>query len=207
MPRGKRTELVLPQFIKPMLANPYRGQPLDGYIKEPKCDGWRAEFVKNHSTFRLLSRVGRDMTDEFPELEQLANYLEKHRIILDGELMAIGRDGIPRRNLLQRGGRFKFRSQLFPTVPAPRIVYIIFDVLWYKNQSVIGKPYHERRSLLESLQLKGPNWETIISDTDLEVVAQVVLTYQFEGIVAKRLTSSYRPGTRSDDWLKIKQAT
>lgn len=195
----------IPKFVKSMLANPYRGQALEGYAFEPKCDGWRAEFIKDRQWhWRLLSREGRDMTDEFPELEQFANALRKDSIILDGELLAIGRDGMAQRALLNRGGRFKFRSQLFPTTLPPSIVYIIFDVLWYKRRSLMAQQYHERRALLQSLKLKGPSWETIVSDTDFEAVARAVIAGNFEGIVAKRLMSTYRPGSRTNDWLKIK---
>lgn len=60
----------------------------------------------------------------------------------------------------------------------------------------MGQPYHERRALLQSLELKGPYWETIFSDTDFEAVARAILAFKFEGIVAKCLTSTYRPGSR-----------
>lgn len=86
------------RFIKPMLANPYHGQPLEGYAFEPKCDGWRAEFIKDRQWhWRLLSREGREMSDEFPELGALDKQLARSQVILDGELLAVGRDGTPQR--------------------------------------------------------------------------------------------------------------
>ena len=114
--------------------------------------------------------------------------------ILDGELVAIGDDGWP----------------YFPLVCARmlngdtrvRLTYIIFDVLELERRRATHLPYVERRRLLESLQLEGPHWRTSPSFDDGEAVFAVACERGLEGVVAKRLRASYRPGERG--WLKIK---
>ncbi len=69
-------------------------------------------------------------------------------------------------------------------------------------------PYHERRAVLESLALSSEAWCTVSSWTDVgaESLLEVCVRLDVEGLVAKRLSAPYRPGTRSTDWLKLKTA-
>ena len=75
------------------------------------------------------------------------------------------------------------------------------------NHRPFGKPYSERRRLREGLELDAPGWVTI--ESLIEPVTDVMdacASLGLEGIVAKRTDSRYRPGIRSDDWLKLKTA-
>jgi ATP-dependent DNA ligase len=82
------------------------------------------------------------------------------------------------------------------------ITYVIFDVLAHAGEATITLPYAERRAILEPLQLEGPNWCTPQAFDDGERLFAAVVQQRLEGIVAKRLSSSYRPGER--EWLKVK---
>src|SRR5690606_9075701 len=66
-------------------------------------------------------------------------------------------------------------------------------------------PYEERRRILESLNLAGPSWQTppVFVGSGREAVDASV-RFGLEGVVAKRLASTYKPGRRSADWVKIK---
>jgi hypothetical protein len=83
-----------------------------------------------------------------------------------------------------------------------RLTYIVFDVLELDGSRTMHLPYVEQRWLLEDLQVQGPRWRTSPSFDDGEAVFVVACERGLEGVVAKRLRASYRPGERG--WLKIK---
>jgi len=110
---------------------------------------------------------------------------------LDGELVALGDNGWPH----------------FPLVCARMLngetrIYVVFDLLELEGRRTTGLPCVERRRLLESLQLEGPHWRTSPSFDDGEALFAVVSERGLEGVVAKRLGSSYRSGERG--WIKVK---
>ena len=92
-------------------------------------------------------------------------------------------------------------------VRAVPVTYVIFDLLYLDARTTIGLPYEQRRELLQRLDLNGPRWRTPnfpgVTGADLRAVTA---EHGLEGVVAKRLESPYRPGQRSDDWLKIKNS-
>jgi len=121
--------------------------------------------------------------------------LKLRSTILDGEVVAVDDDGIPRFQLLQR-----FQKQ--PTAPT---LYYIFDVLWYNGKDLTGHSILERRKVLERV-LKPREGVQLGSYVEVEGKALFNLTKEkgMEGIIAKRKDSIYRPGKRTSDWLKIK---
>jgi len=121
--------------------------------------------------------------------------LKLRSTILDGEVVAVDDDGIPRFQLLQR-----FQKQ--PTAPT---LYYVFDVLWYNGDDLTGHSILERRKVLERV-VKPRSAIQIGSYVEAEGKALFQLTKEkgMEGIIAKRKDSIYRPGKRTSDWLKIK---
>ncbi|MDQ1706527.1 MAG: bifunctional non-ous end joining protein LigD, partial [Frankiaceae bacterium] len=85
------------------------------------------------------------------------------------------------------------------------ITYLVFDVLHLDGRSLLGRPYAERRDMLESLGLSGASWQT---PPHFVGGGQAVLAASkeqgLEGVIAKRLDSRYYAGRRSDCWLKLK---
>jgi bifunctional non-homologous end joining protein LigD len=75
----------------------------------------------------------------FPAISQSVARLQLRSTILDGEIIAVDENGIPRFQLLQR-----FQKQ-----PAAPTVYFIFDVLWSDGTDTAGKTLLERRTVLE----------------------------------------------------------
>jgi bifunctional non-homologous end joining protein LigD len=87
------------------------------------------------------------------------------------------------------------------------VVVMLFDVLWLDGHSTLELPYTDRRKLLDQLALSGPTWQT--PPTTIGGGAAVLRAagdLGLEGIVAKRLDSTYLPGRRSDAWRKVKPA-
>ena len=82
----------------------------------------------------------------------------------------------------------------------------VFDVLHLDGCSTRARPYRERRALLAELALDGRSWRTpasIVVERSEDFVARVE-ELGLEGVVAKRLGSTYRPGRRCTSWIKHK---
>ena len=167
---------------------------------EPKWDGYRALGHLVGGELALRSRNGVDMAGWFPELAALARALGEHAGVLDGEVVAVGDDGRPSFGALQqrmagRGGRRRGAA----------VTYLVFDLLWLDGRLLTGLPYAERRRLLEGLEVAGPAWQTVASFAGAGTALLAATREQgLEGVVAKRLASTYQPGRRTRNWLKTK---
>lgn len=194
------------QFIKPMLAKS-SGLPTDDkpYSFEIKWDGIRAILYYTTEQLIITSRNLKDVTSQYPELQQLAEMLIGQQVILDGEIIAFNKKGQPSFTLLQQRMGLNSPITIKNKMLEIPVTYIIFDILYFNQQSLLDHPYLERRRILEKLNLSGTNWQTpAYQQGSGKEILTAVSALELEGIVAKRLTSSYTPGKRSEDWLKIK---
>lgn len=194
------------QFIKPMLAKSSRLPADDNqYSFEIKWDGIRAILHYTTEQIIITSRNLRDITNQYPELQQLEEMLIGQQVILDGEIIAFNKKGHPSFTLLQQRMGLNSPTSIKNKILEIPVTYIIFDILHFNQQSLLDHPYIERRHILESLNLAGTNWQTpAYQQGSGQEILTAVSALELEGIVAKRLTSSYTPGKRSEDWLKIK---
>jgi bifunctional non-homologous end joining protein LigD len=198
----------LPELVRPMLATP-SGLPREetGWAFEMKWDGVRAVAYVEGGRIALLSRNDRDVTATYPELRLLGEALGSTQVVLDGEIVAFDAHGLPNFGRLQQRMHVTSATQirrLRTTVP---VVYILFDVLHLDGRSTLALPYRERRALLESLHLSGPSWQTPPAlEGAGEDLREGTRVQGLEGVIAKRADSSYRPGRRTSDWLKIKNS-
>jgi bifunctional non-homologous end joining protein LigD len=181
----------------PMLASSGPvAAPATAWAFEPKLDGWRV-LVSIDGDLTVRTRNGHNVTASVPELEPMAAALEGRSVVLDGELVA------------RQGRPFDFSANAPASVARRRarmpVTFAAFDVLCLDGETVTGRPYLERRALLEGLGLTGPAWCTVLSVVGdgpelMAACGQLAL----EGLVAKRLDSIYRPGERSKHWVKAK---
>jgi bifunctional non-homologous end joining protein LigD len=181
-----------------MLARGSRGVPVDlaAWSLEPKWDGWRCLAHVDGGRLRLTSRWRTDLTSRFPELGELPDVIADRRLLLDGELVALRPDG----------------SQDFHALMArrrrARLVFVAFDVLHVDGRQLVDAPYSERRLELEQLRVRDHHWLTTPAVRDDAAAALYGFTLEqgWEGVVAKRLDSPYRPASRDGAWLKAKHA-
>jgi bifunctional non-homologous end joining protein LigD len=195
----------LPALIRPMLATLRRELPTDdGWAYEFKWDGVRAVVYIEGGRARALSRNDRDVSATYPELAAMAESLGSRRVVLDGELVALDASGRPSFGALQPRMHVTKTAQVRRLMAETPVTFFAFDLLYLDGESLLDRPYTERRERLEALGLAGDRWVTPPSSTDGAAVYAASKEQGLEGVVAKRLTSPYRPGKRSTDWLKIK---
>jgi len=192
---GRSWGFMLP--LSPMLLTPSQTLPLHSYAFEFKWDGFRALVGLDRGRLSIHSRNLRDMTADFPELQPLADSARRQRLLLDGELVCLGDDGRPSFDRIQQKLRHGFRAK-------HAVVFMIFDILEHNRRSMIPLSYLERRRHLDGFDLNGSHWRTPAYELDGTVAQRVSRKHALEGIVAKQLVSSYRPGQRGREWLKIK---
>lgn len=196
----------MPENIPPMLAKAGT-MPADPALWgfEIKWDGIRAVAYLNKGSIRLLSRNRKDITAQYPEFAALASSLPDSRLVLDGEIVALGADGRPSFSRLQhRMGLSSPRTiaKVGREIPA---TYIIFDILYHDGRLFVDLTYSERRRILEELAPSGPAWQTPAHKAGKgPAMLTASREVELEGIVAKRLDSKYEAGKRSGAWLKIK---
>ena len=196
----------MPERLAPMLARS-GGLPADDqrWAFEIKWDGVRAIAYSRPGELRLESRNLKDITVQYPELARLNRALSSHSAILDGEIVALDAEGRPSFGALQHRMQVSSKAQAKRLAKSTPATYIIFDLLWLDGHTVTGLPYSERRELLTALDLNGSSWRT---PEHLLGSGRAVLAASaeqgLEGIVAKRLDSTYQPGGRPGTWVKIK---
>ena len=195
----------VPADLRPMLAVPGTAPTGEGWAAEFKWDGIRALCHVEGGRLRLRSRRGVDVTDSYPEIKALAKTVSSAQLLLDGEIIALDADGrVSFAALSARfGGAGAEAVRLARTNP---VSYMVFDLLHMDGRPLLDLPYAARRELLESLELAGPNWQTPPAFADVPVadVLTAARGVGLEGIVAKRLDSTYQPGTRAPAWRKVK---
>lgn len=198
----------LPGDLTPMMAVPgvLPGPAEDAqWAYETKWDGVRVLAFVEGGQIRLRSRNDLDITVSYPELEGLGSQLGGVQAVLDGEVVAFGADGRPSFARLQKRmhvGQAAEARRLSGTDPAR---YLVFDLLHLDGSATIGLPYQQRRQLLEGLDLDGASWQCPpYFAGNGAIVLEASQQLGLEGVVAKRLSSTYRPGRRSPDWRKIK---
>jgi bifunctional non-homologous end joining protein LigD len=195
-----------------MLATPSKALPPDDgtWAYEMKWDGMRALVGIEGDAVWLTSRAGNDATGRFPEVVPIAEALGGIDAVLDGEIVALDDDGVPSFERLQPRMQAHGAGAVRDRATAQPVVLMVFDVLWLAGRSTCELPYRERRELLERLALAGPSWQTPPTTFGAEgartgdAVLEASRALGLEGVVAKRIDSTYRPGRRSDSWRKVK---
>ncbi len=195
----------LPARVAPMLA--VASAPFDSeqYSFEVKWDGIRALASVTRSGWRLWGREPGDYTARYPELSVVRGW--PAGTILDGEIVAFDAAGHPDfRNLLRRHGLVDG----WRIAQAPRwcpVTYVVFDLPWFGGRSLLREPLRHRREALRehcaTTALAGLAYSPGVVGAGRAFYAAALAAGQ-EGVVAKHLASTYRPGRRSPAWRKIK---
>jgi bifunctional non-homologous end joining protein LigD len=198
----------LPSEVRPMLACPGK-LPRDekAFAYELKWDGVRTLAYCEPGRVRLESRNLRDVSSQYPEVTRaLREALGAREALLDGEVVAFDDAGRPDFQLLQRRMHLASESAVRRRMADTPATYLAFDVLHLDGRPLFELSYTERRKRLEALDLgSGPNLQAPANHRgDGRALLDLTHKQGLEGLVAKRLDSTYQPGRRSRAWIKVK---
>ncbi len=181
--------------IKPMLASPDTPAFDDpDWLFEIKWDGYRAVAETGGKQVKLYSRNGLSFAEGYPAItEELARI--KPKMVLDGEVVALNEQGRPDFQALQHAS----------SEPSAALVYYVFDLLQLNGKDLTSLPLIERKKLLLRSLPAGDHVKYCdhIEGRGSEFFA-AAQAQDLEGIIAKRMASTYHTGVRSKSWLKIK---
>jgi ATP-dependent DNA ligase len=191
-----------------MLAMP--AAPFDSpeYSFEVKWDGVRALAAVDRAGWQLWGRQRADYTARYPELAVLAGL--PLGTVVDGEVVACDAEGRPAlARLLRRHGLtdpWRIRQARHWCA----VQYVLFDLLAYRGRCLLREPLARRRDLLAAvchrLGVPAVVFSSGVLGTGRALYAAAVASGH-EGVMAKHLASSYRPGRRCAAWRKIKPQT
>jgi DNA ligase-1 len=200
--------------IKFMLATPAadltdvaRTMP-EEFLIEDKFDGIRAQAHVESGRVAIYSRTMDEVTHRFPELVEPLRALPTD-VIIDGEIVPANGDVIlPFSELQKRLGRKNVGTQLLTAVP---VVLVAYDLLYAGGKVLIDQPLSERRHLLgQVVPDRGPlrmSQGKLLADAAmLDDEFELARGRGNEGLMIKSPSSSYKPGRRGRDWLKLKRA-
>ncbi len=183
--------------------------PVREWLAEWKWDGIRGQLICRDSTFALWSRGEELITDRFPEMAPLADFLPRGTVI-DGEVVA-WKDGapLPFAELQRRIGRKTVPRKLLAEAPA---VLLAYDLLEDRGQDLRAQPLGHRRARLEAilaslppgLPLHAPPAVTADDWNGLATLRAGARDRQAEGLMLKRLSAPYHIGRKRGEWWKWK---
>lgn len=188
------------ETLLPMLLTERKAVPREaGWLYEIKFDGYRV-LASTGSAARLKSRGGIDASRWFPEV--LAAVADMPAgTVLDGEVCVLDEMGRSDFNRLHARARRKGWYE-----GADLVVYCVFDVLVAKGKDLRATALERRKATLAKLLRAHSDRVLHVTGTeDGGWLYDTALRIELEGVVGKRLGSTYQDGKRSADWFKVKR--
>ncbi|KQT15342.1 ATP-dependent DNA ligase [Chryseobacterium sp. Leaf404] len=166
----------------------------EDWIFEIKWDGYRAVADLSKKEPLFYSRNGISFSSKFNSITEDFSQ-QKHKMILDGEIVAYDENGKPSFQLLQQIG----------DNPDLALTYQVFDVLWLNGHSTEELPLIQRKELLKDALIETDliKFCDHVPEKGIEFFNEMK-KMELEGMIAKKADSVYTENSRSTDWLKIK---
>jgi bifunctional non-homologous end joining protein LigD len=181
-------------IIEPCLPSPAKAPPSDpGWLHEIKHDGFRILARRDSAGVRLITRAGNDFSRRFPFIAMAIDKLPVRSCLIDGKAIVCDENGLVVFELIRHHGALASAA------------HCAFDLLELDGRDLRREPIEKRKVLLAKL-LKGSNLSIVLNEhfeEDGAIVFREACRLGCEGIVSKRLGSSYRSG-RSPHWVKVK---
>ena len=201
-------------------ADAARTMPAEFFV-EDKFDGIRGQAHVEAGRVALYTRTLDDVTHRFPELVAPLQLLPD-AAILDGEILpARGAQILPFAEMQKRLGRKTVSDELLREVP---VVFVAYDLLYAAGRVLFDQPLAERRRALEELieraardggagapvggagTLRLSEAKRVAEASALDAEFDAARGRGNEGLMIKDPRSSYKPGKRGREWLKLKRA-
>lgn len=167
-------------------------------------------FAKKESFVKLFSRNQEELTDMFPEITNELSKFNVKSIILDSEVIGF-KNGklIPFQETMQRKRKYGIDSKQ-KEIP---IKVMVFDILELNGKDLSRLNIEERIEMLKQV-MKENESELIVlgeniypkSENELKKIFDKYVSDGLEGIITKARGTTYDPGTRNFDWIKLKRS-
>jgi DNA ligase-1 len=174
---------------------------VDGPYLEWKLDGARIQAHRAGDDVAVFTRNLADITDRVPEIVAVIRALDVSAVVLDGEAIALRKDGRPE--------PFQVTMSRFGTKTAEHatpLTALFFDCLHIEGDDLIDRPARDRLAALDArlpVESVVPRLET--SDpTAAQGFLDDALARGHEGVMVKELSAPYEAGRRGAGWLKVK---
>lgn len=171
-----------------------------------KLDGIRIQVHRLGDDVRVVTRSLDDITERVPEIVEVVRALPSDRLVLDGEALAVGEDGVPRpfQETAARSATKETASEAELAAQLQLTPYF-FDVLHADGRDLVDAPLRERLAMLD--EIAGPHTVRRLVTSDHEAAAEFfagALREGQEGVVVKSLDAPYAAGRRGAGWVKVK---
>lgn len=196
------------RIASPMLAEQVTSVPSSSqYFFELKWDGIRSTIIKRGPNVTILSKSGRDITKQFPEVESKLKDFDAEECILDGELVSLDANGAPVfANIISRM-HTKSQSGIESVMRTYPSVFYVFDLRYIDGHYCTSLPIEKRREWLVASLKSSDTIRLSEAFDDGESLFEAAKSLGLEGIMAKKRGSKYTENKRSTDWVKIKVRT
>ena len=192
--------------IEAMLAQSADEPPgSEDYLYEVKWDGIRAMIALDEGEVRIRSRNQHDITDKFPELLIPDKAFRTASALFDAEIVCLDDAGRPVfKNIIHRIQQNNKGAIERARARQPVVCYV-FDCLYLDGRPIVNEPLVRRREWVEDAIKRDTPYRPSETVTEGGELFKAAVKMGLEGIMAKERNSTYRPGTRSAQWLKIKK--
>ncbi len=204
-----------------MLLSPATDMPNNrGWLYEVKYDGFRCLLHWEESVPQLMSRNGKNLNLQFPEIihfcEEIYPYIKTFLPLkLDGELVYLTNNYKSQFRTVQLRGRMRKRDVIATHAEQFPCHFVAFDVLTLAKTNQMNVTLTKRKKAVQTLFKKSNlplsvNYENtqrlqlIETYQNGQELWDQIVVYNGEGIVAKKSSSTWESAKRTPNWLKIK---
>jgi DNA ligase-1 len=183
----------------------------DKFAIEPKFDGFRCQVHLEKGQVRIFSRNLEDFTSSFPDLVKgIEEEVKAQSLIMEGEAIAFNpasNEFLPFQETTKRRRKYGVEEAAEKTP----LKLFGFDLLYLNGKDITGEPYVERRRKLK--EIIRDDSQTIMeaigkighNASDLTSQFEEAISEGLEGVMIKKLDSTYQAGARNFNWIKVKR--
>lgn len=175
----------------------------EDWIAQVKWDGVRVLTYYDGSRVQLFNRQLNERTGQYPELTPIENYCSANSVILDGEVIALEKGKPSFHQVMKRDG-IRRLEKVDRVKQQIEISYMVFDLLFYNGDWVNTLPLKERQKILHEILRPQERVQVVDNFPDAPSLFEAIKGQDLEGIVCKKLSSTYAIGGKDNRWQKVK---
>lgn len=175
----------------------------EDWIAQVKWDGVRVLTYYDGSRVQLFNRQRNERTNQYPELTEIENFCSANSVILDGEVIALEKGKPSFHHVMKRDG-IRRLERVDSVKQQIDISYMVFDLLFYNGEWINTRPLKERQGILREVLRPQEQVQGVENFTDAKGLFEAIKGQDLEGIVCKKLSSTYAIGGKDNRWQKVK---